>query len=63
MAMHKDAGKFLELAHERYYDDPVLFAKEVIGITLTEQQVEGLSLLVEGKHKLAIKSGHGTGKS
>ena len=63
MAMHKDAGKFLELAHERYYDDPVLFAKEVIGIKLTEQQVEGLSLLVEGKHKLAIKSGHGTGKS
>lgn len=63
MAMHKDAGKFLEVAKERYYNDPVLFAEEVIGISLTSQQEEALTLLANGKRKLAIKSGHGTGKS
>ena len=61
--MHKDAGLFFEYAEEHYYDNPVLFAEEVIGITLTEQQEKALSLLAKGKHKLAIKSGHGTGKS
>lgn len=61
--MHPEAGKFLELCGTRYFDNPVLFAKEVIGIELTEQQTKGLSLLAQGKHKLAIKSGHGTGKS
>lgn len=61
--MHPKAGEFLELCQSRYYDDPVLFSEEVIGITLTPQQVEALSLLAKGKHKLAVKSGHGTGKS
>lgn len=58
MAMHRDAGRFLELAQKRYHDDPVLFAEEVIGITLTKQQKGALELLAHGKHKLAIKSGH-----
>lgn len=56
--MHPKAGEFLELCQSRYYDDPVLFSEEVIGITLTPQQVEALSLLAKGKHKLAVKSGH-----
>ena len=63
MAMHKDAGKFLEMANKRYYDDPVLFAEEVIGIKLTEQQSLALNKLAKGKRKLAVKSGHGVGKS
>lgn len=61
--MHPQAGAFLELCQERYYNDPVLFAEEVIGITLTPQQNKALSLLAQGEHKLAVKSGHGTGKS
>lgn len=56
--MHPKAGEFLELCQERYYDDPVLFSEEVIGIELTHQQKQALSLLAKGKHKLAIKSGH-----
>ena len=61
--MHPKAGEFLELCQVRYYHNPVLFAEEVIGITLTPQQTQALSLLAQGKHKLAVKSGHGTGKS
>ncbi len=63
MAMHKDAGKFLEIARVRYFNDPVLFAEEVIGIKLTPQQNKALYVLANGKRRVAIKSGHGTGKS
>lgn len=63
MALHKDAGKFLEIAQVRYRDNPILFAKEVIGIDLTEQQSRALDRLANGKRKIAVKSGHGTGKS
>lgn len=56
--MHPKAGEFLELCQVRYYHNPVLFAEEVIGITLTPQQTQALSLLAQGKHKLAVKSGH-----
>lgn len=62
--MHQQAGKFLEMCATRYYEDPVLFAKEVIGIELSkEQQVPALMALANGKKKVAVKSGHGTGKS
>lgn len=63
MAIHKEAGKFLEMARARYHDDPVLFAQEVMNMEPTEQQAEALCKLASGKKKLAIKSGHGTGKS
>lgn len=61
--MHPRAGEFLEMCATRYFDDPVLFAKEVLGITLTKQQIPALMALAIGKKKVAVKSGHGTGKS
>lgn len=62
--MHERAGAFLELCGKRYYDNPVLFASEVLGIELTsKQQAPCLMALANGKKKVAVKSGHGTGKS
>ena len=62
--MHPRAGAFLQMCAERYYYDPALFAREVIGIELTEeQQVPAVNALANGKKKVAVKSGHGTGKS
>lgn len=44
-------------------DDPVLFAQKVIGVDPTPQQRELLvALTKEGAH-VAVRSGHGTGKS
>lgn len=56
--MHNKAGKFLELCTTRYLDDPVLFAKEVIGMTPTNQQTLALDALAKGKKRVAVKSGH-----
>lgn len=62
--MHARAGEFLAMCEERYGNDPALFAKEVIGITLSEtQQIPAVMALANGKKKVAVKSGHGTGKS
>ncbi|MGL5712947.1 MAG: hypothetical protein ACRCX2_08005 [Paraclostridium sp.] len=62
--MHPKGEEFLELCNRRYFNDPALFAKEVIGIILTEeQQVPAVMALANGKKKVAVKSGHGTGKS
>jgi len=56
------AGAFLELAQEKYRNNPIAFAREVIGIDLTKQQSVALTALAESR-KVAVKSGHGTGKS
>lgn len=62
--MHPRAGEFLDMCGKRYFNDPALFAKEVIGITLSEeQQIPAVMALANGKKKVAVKSGHGTGKS
>lgn len=62
--MHPKAGRFLEICQQRYFNDPNGFAEEVIGITLSEtQQRPALMALANGKRNVAIKSGHGTGKS
>ena len=61
--MHNKGGAFLEVCSERYYNDPILFAKEVINMTPTNQQASALDALANGKKKVAVKSGHGVGKS
>lgn len=62
--MHHRGGEFLALCASRYYNDPCLFAEEVLGITLSPlQQIPALNALANGKKKVAIKSGHGSGKS
>ena len=45
-----------------YYNRPVEFAKDVLNITPTKQQAKFLTALITHK-KIAVKSGHGVGKS
>jgi len=62
--LDRRAKEFLKLCQIRYYNDPVKFSEEVLKIKLTDnQQKPALNALANGKKKVAIKSGHGTGKS
>jgi len=55
---------FLELCHVKYNQDPVGFAEDIVGIKLTKQQSDAINALaLSPKHQVAIKSGHGVGKS
>ena len=47
---------------ELYYDDPVLWAEEVLGAELYSKQKEMLRSLAQNK-RTAVKSAHSTGKS
>ena len=53
---------FGSLELDAYYNDPIRFAREVIGCDLTEDQQEILQTLQEHGH-VAVRSGHGIGKS
>lgn len=48
---------------DTYYDDPVAFAKDMLGIELFPYQRGPLIALAAGQRKIALRSGHGTGKS
>ena len=61
--LHKKAGQFLQVCFKRYRNRPDLFAQEVLKLELSEQQNSALIALANGKRKVAVKSGHGTGKS
>ena len=47
----------------RYYDDPVLFVEEVLGITPLDYQRDLLEAVAQNKRKISVRSGHGLGKS
>lgn len=46
----------------RYYDDPVAFARDVLGIELWSKQREVVAAVTANSH-VAVKSCHGSGKS
>lgn len=51
----------------KYKKDPVGYARDVLGVTLTSQQEEFLQRVAEGSlsmlYRLAVRSGHGVGKT
>ena len=48
----------------RYRDDPVAFAREVIGIEPDEWQTELLdAIAAPAERRISVRSGHGVGKS
>jgi hypothetical protein len=57
-----DANHFVEFLR-RYRDDPVLFVKEVFGVTPDPWQGEMMEAVASGTRKISVKSGHGVGKS
>jgi len=48
---------------ERYYDEPVLFVREVLGQEPDDWQAEALMAIAGKERKISIRSGHGVGKS
>ena len=57
------ANPFIALA-QRYSRDPVLFAREALGVEPDEWQVEFLRAVADPKkRRISVRSGHGVGKS
>lgn len=48
---------------DRYYPDPVLFVKEVLGVDPDPWQEKFLMAIARGDRKISVRSGHGVGKS
>lgn len=46
-----------------YYNDPVLFVREVLGVDPDEWQIQFLNAIARGDRKITVRSGHGVGKS
>lgn len=57
-----NANPFVDLI-DRYYDQPVLFVREVLGQEPDPWQAEFLMAIASGKRKISVRSGHGVGKS
>jgi hypothetical protein len=51
------------IAASRYIRAPVAFVREVLGAQPDPWQLEALRALAKGHTRLAIRSGHGVGKS
>jgi hypothetical protein len=47
----------------RYYNDPVLFVREQLGVEPDPWQIEFLQAVQQGHRRISIRSGHGVGKS
>ena len=58
----KDAHGLAEVIAERYRDDPVAFAHEVLGVFLRSKQREILRSVFQNR-RTAVPSGHGVGKT
>lgn len=53
-----------EVTKNRYFDDPALWAKEVLGLDLWEKQQDIATDIATGpKKSIAVRAGHGVGKS
>jgi len=57
-----DINHFVEFLR-LYRNDPVLFVREVFGVTPDPWQGEMMEAVASGKRKISVKSGHGVGKS
>lgn len=47
----------------RYHSDPILFVKEVLGVTPDPWQEQCLNAVASGKRRISVRSGHGVGKT
>lgn len=49
--------------YTKYWNKPVEFAEDVLGVTLTEQQIEVVEALLEPPHQVFVAASHAIGKS
>lgn len=55
--MTDNGAELLETCNELYFDNPIGFANDILGIDLSEQQEEVAEALVQYR-KVVVKSGH-----
>lgn len=60
--MSGESNAFVEWIR-RYQGDPVLFAREVLGVELDDWQAEMVRAVASGERRVSVRSGHGVGKS
>lgn len=60
--MTKQTNEFDDFL-ERYYDQPTLFVREVLGQVPEPWQDEALTAMAQGERRISIRSAHGVGKS
>ena len=53
----------LEEFARTYYNDPVGFVRDMLGVEPLPYQAEFLEALARGERRISVRSGHGTGKS
>ena len=53
----------LEEFARTYYNDPVGFVRDMLGVEPLPYQAEFLEALASGERRISVRSGHGTGKS
>lgn len=62
MSAAPDGNAFIEWVL-RYRDNPVLFAREVLGLEPDAWQGEMMAAIAAGNRRVSVRSGHGVGKS
>ena len=62
MSSAAEQNAFIEWLR-RYRDNPVLFAREVLGVEPDVWQAEVMEAVARGERRISIRSGHGVGKS
>jgi phage terminase large subunit len=62
-ATKTEEGNPLEEFAREYYNQPVRFVEEILGVKPLAYQAEFLNAIASGERKISIRSGHGTGKS
>ena len=62
MSAASDGNAFIEWVL-RYRDNPVLFAREVLGLEPDVWQGEMMAAIAAGDRRISVRSGHGVGKS
>ena len=65
MAQNKVSAKELAFAEflDLYQNDPVQFVRDVVGVDPQPWQIAALQAVAQGKRRIAVRSGHGVGKS
>ena len=63
MSKAENLRRLMDEWRNRYYNDPVLFVQEVLGVDPDDWQIQFLEAIARGDRKISVRSGHGVGKS
>jgi hypothetical protein len=63
VALDRRFAKLLRWPCEEFKGNPVKFARSILGVRLTEKQAEILNAICKPNARVAVRSGHGVGKT